>query len=353
MSTSQANSSLRHDAIDKPQFKNIRNFRSFATWARSKKISSRSKSIASKVDDAFEPAEDQASLSSNQPNRPYPGFRAEPQDATEDITGWDLDSFGADEESLDQLMGKALRIWLDKNKQKKNSERARSSRDNTERGGYTPTAVRQQHAAVSMFTNANNVRLRDTSINVYLQSSASSESPTGQLRFSGVVLMDAVGKEFTIPIEFAMSYETFDDAVRLLFRRNTMEARLQREYMEEGLYDFGVDEGQQVKILDDAANWSLVSPGTKITMRIILTQESTKDRRGQYKCPRPGCGVWNDRISDESSVDCKGCYGRFQISPGGQKLLDPRGTHSSERALLVLLRNIHLKAYEVHNFFSS
>ncbi|KAF9526820.1 hypothetical protein CPB83DRAFT_837120 [Crepidotus variabilis] len=246
------------------------------TPAVQSKIKFRSKSTSAKVGSHVQREEScEATSFCSWSSSPYCNFEGEFPDPMEDIVGWGLNSPGADEESFGRFMGQAL-----------------------------PRGI---------------VTIADQSTQIL------GSGPNGCDR-----------QKFTIPIEFAMSYETFDRAVKLLFRGDTMEARLQQNYVEKGLYDFGIDEGRRVKILNETDNWSLIGPGTNITMRVIQAQQSMLDRHGQYQCPRPGILIPRS----------KGCAGRFQISGGGEDLSNVWDNYPFE---LVLLRNIHLKTYEAQD----
>jgi len=140
--------------------------------------------------------------------------------------------------------------------------------------------------------------------------------------FTGVVLMDAIGKRYEMPIELAGSYEVcipdnirdanlplfhlhddeqiFENAIRLLFKNDTLEARVQRRYMEEGMYDLAIDGRDNVMAINGQQGWSEVQPGTTIVMRVILFQRVSTDVR-KYQCPR--CREWNYGSENSSSID--------------------------------------------------
>jgi len=140
--------------------------------------------------------------------------------------------------------------------------------------------------------------------------------------FTGVVLMDAIGKRYEMPIELAGSYEVcipdnirdanlplfhlhddeqiFENAIRLLFKNDTLEARVQRRYMEEGMYDLAIDGRDKVIAIKGQQDWPEVQPGTTITMRVILLQSQITNVR-RYQCPR--CRKWYYASENSSLID--------------------------------------------------
>jgi hypothetical protein len=132
-------------------------------------------------------------------------------------------------------------------------------------------------------------------------------------RISGIVLIDATGKEYAVSMDFAKSYEvcvqnamsysdtlpirllnniqTFAKAMALLLEGDKMEARIQRRYMKQGRFDLCIDQGTQIVPINGQSDWSNVEPGTKVVMRAILVREQLSNTQ-RFKCPR--CKAWND-----------------------------------------------------------
>ena len=130
-------------------------------------------------------------------------------------------------------------------------------------------------------------------------------------RITGVMLIDATGREREVSKDFAISYEVhvsmlrsplllhlpnnsqlFTKAIALFFEGDKMEARIQRHYMERGKFDLCIDQGTQVVQIDGEQDWSKVEPGTKVIMRAVLLREESYDVSGwEYQCPR--CETWN------------------------------------------------------------
>ena len=126
-------------------------------------------------------------------------------------------------------------------------------------------------------------------------------------RITGVVLIDATGRQYEVSMDFAKSYEvcvrgamsycdtlpfrvpnniqTFTKAMALLLEGDKMEARIQRRYMKQGRFDLCIDQGNQVVPISGQPDWSKVEPGTKVVMRAILAREQFTDTQ-RYKCPR-------------------------------------------------------------------
>ena len=72
--------------------------------------------------------------------------------------------------------------------------------------------------------------------------------------------------------------------VAVLFQRDSKEARIQRSYVEKGLYDLCIDNSMCVTQLT-SHEWSTiqVEAGTKIVMRVIIL-EQRRSQSAQYQC---------------------------------------------------------------------
>ncbi|KAG1860896.1 hypothetical protein F4604DRAFT_1929959 [Suillus subluteus] len=59
-------------------------------------------------------------------------------------------------------------------------------------------------------------------------------------------LIDATGHRHSISVNFCTSFEQFNSMLKVLFKCNSIEARIQRRYIESEQYDLSIDEGTQV-----------------------------------------------------------------------------------------------------------
>ncbi|KAG2111980.1 uncharacterized protein F5147DRAFT_835575 [Suillus discolor] len=134
-----------------------------------------------------------------------------------------------------------------------------------------------------------------------------------------VILVDATGHDHAIPVNFCTSFQQLNKMLQVLFECDSVEARIQKRYVEEGQYDLCIDDGRQVTRL---TSQSSIPAGTKIVMRVIFEQEMTSFSEFDYKCHF--CGAVN-HFPVESvmhslerqagcSIDCRVCKRRFQIS---------------------------------------
>ncbi|KAG1831017.1 hypothetical protein EV424DRAFT_1641313 [Suillus variegatus] len=61
-----------------------------------------------------------------------------------------------------------------------------------------------------------------------------------------VKLVDATGYEHPISVTFCTSFQQLNDMLQVLFKSESIEARIQRRYMEQGQYDLCIDDDKQV-----------------------------------------------------------------------------------------------------------
>ncbi|KAG1778196.1 hypothetical protein EV702DRAFT_1196615 [Suillus placidus] len=176
-----------------------------------------------------------------------------------------------------------------------------------------------------------------------------------------VTLIDATGHQHPIPVNFCTSYEQFNEMLKVLFKCNSIEAQIQRRYMESGQYDLCIDEGTQVTRLT-SNEWSRLEVGMKVVMRIIIEQQTTSSSGVSYKCP---CGAANTLGGGSimyslerqagSSIDCRKCGRRFQISRVSSREKQSTSTRSSSKvdsdhttdAGMDLIRNFHVQQSEI------
>ena len=102
------------------------------------------------------------------------------------------------------------------------------------------------------------------------------------------------------PFPYIANGQIFTDAIGLLFKNDTLEARLQRRYMHDGMYDLAIDGGDKVMAINEEPDWSEVQPGTTIILRVILFQGQSTDVT-KYQCPR--CRKWGYGSESSSSID--------------------------------------------------
>ncbi|KAG2049260.1 hypothetical protein BDR06DRAFT_961804 [Suillus hirtellus] len=164
-----------------------------------------------------------------------------------------------------------------------------------------------------------------------------------------VTLVDATGHDHAIPVNFCTSFQQLKKMLQVLFECDSIEARIQKRYVEEGQYDLCIDDGRQVTRLTSRSS---IAAGTKIVMRVIFEQETTSFSEFDYKCHF--CGAVN-HLPVESimhslerqagcSVDCRVCKRRFQISrdPYVKQSTHFRNNNSTEASD----EELHL----IHNF---
>ncbi|KAG2108632.1 uncharacterized protein F5147DRAFT_164951 [Suillus discolor] len=177
-----------------------------------------------------------------------------------------------------------------------------------------------------------------------------SVGPTSmQLTALGCVkIVDATGYEHPISVTFCTSFQQLNDMLQVLFKSESIEARIQRRYMEQGQYDLCIDDDKQVTRLT-SHKWPRIEAGTTIVMRVILEQETRP--KVEYQCHF--CGAVN-RIGAEHSlqrqagcsINCRVCKRRFQISRGKSSKRKTRscidyipGTEAETH----LIRNFHVQ----------
>lgn len=153
--------------------------------------------------------------------------------------------------------------------------------------------------------------------------------------------------------------------LQVLFECDSIEARIQKRYVEEGQYDLCINDGRQMTRLTSRSN---IAAGTKIVMRVIFEQETTSFSEFDYKCHfcgavnhfpvesvmhslerQAGCSVdWWVCLSPRGcrclTVRSRVCKRWFQISrdPHVQQSTQSRNSNSTEASD----EELHL----IHNF---
>ncbi|KAG1731345.1 uncharacterized protein EDB91DRAFT_1252217 [Suillus paluster] len=185
----------------------------------------------------------------------------------------------------------------------------------------------------------------------------------GTVALGCVTLVDATGHEHSISVNFCTSFQQINEMLQVLFKRDSIEAHIQRRYLDKGQYDLCIDEGTQVTRLT-SLRWSTIEAGTKIVMRVIIKQQMTLPSGVSYECHF--CGAVND-VRVESimyslqrragcSIDCRQCKRRFQISRVPSNVEQSAGsldvdTDDTTGAEMRLIRNFHVEETSVRNSF--
>jgi hypothetical protein len=148
-----------------------------------------------------------------------------------------------------------------------------------------------------------------------------------------VKLVDATDHLHAIPMDVCDSFERFNEQLQLLFKCNSDEARIQRQYMEEGRFDLCIDDDKQVTRLT-SHEWPSITAGTTIVMRVIF-ERRTSSSRDDYHCHF--CGAVNNidigailhSLLHQAgcSINCRKCKRQFEISLGN--FTAKRSTQSS------------------------
>ena len=74
----------------------------------------------------------------------------------------------------------------------------------------------------------------------------------------------------------------------VVFHSNSIQARVQRQYLETGQYSLSIDQNTEVTQLT-SDDWPSIEPGTKIVMSIVVKQQ--RERTESYQCYL--CKTWN------------------------------------------------------------
>ncbi|KAG1756100.1 hypothetical protein EDB19DRAFT_452031 [Suillus lakei] len=171
-----------------------------------------------------------------------------------------------------------------------------------------------------------------------------------------VTLIDATGHQHPISANFCASFEQFNEMLKVLFKCNSIEARIQRRYIENRQYDLCIDEGTQVTQLT-SKEWSILEAGMTIVLRVVIEQQMTSSSEVSFKCPcgtvnTPGVGSIMNSLERQAgcSIDCRACKRRFQIShvptiaeQSARLYIDPDHTTDTE---MDLIRNFYVQQIE-------
>ncbi|KAG1906255.1 uncharacterized protein F5891DRAFT_1182502 [Suillus fuscotomentosus] len=160
-----------------------------------------------------------------------------------------------------------------------------------------------------------------------------------------VKLVDATGYEHPISVTFCTSFQQLNDMLQVLFKSESIQARTQRRYVEQGQYDLCIDDDKQVTRLT-SHEWPRFEAGMTIVMRVILKQETQPDV--EYQCHF--CDAVNRTGAEHSlqagcSINCRVCKRRFQISRGYSSKRETQSCvdHIPRTELEDLIRNFHVQ----------
>ncbi|KAG1788894.1 hypothetical protein EV424DRAFT_1066676 [Suillus variegatus] len=157
-----------------------------------------------------------------------------------------------------------------------------------------------------------------------------------------VKLVDATGYEHAISVTCCTSFQQLNKMLQVLFECKSVEARIQRQYMEQGQYDLCIDDDKQVTRLT-SHEWPRIEAGTTIVMRIVFEEEI--DPQVEYQCYM--CGAVNriDSLQCEAgcSINCQICKRRFQISHEFGSKPKIQSSIDYTEAETHLIRNFHVQ----------
>ncbi|KAG2063558.1 hypothetical protein BDR04DRAFT_387274 [Suillus decipiens] len=101
---------------------------------------------------------------------------------------------------------------------------------------------------------------------------------TAAVKLGCVTLVDATGHEHAISLTFCTSFQQLNGTLQALFTCDSIEAQLQRQYMEQEQYDLCIDNDKQVTRLT-SHEWPSIEAGTTIVMRCCQSH-----RRQVFAC---------------------------------------------------------------------
>ncbi|KAI6099411.1 hypothetical protein EV401DRAFT_2034622 [Pisolithus croceorrhizus] len=137
-----------------------------------------------------------------------------------------------------------------------------------------------------------------------------------------VVVVDATGEEHNMLLEHCCSFEQLRGFLPgILSKCRPDKAHIQQWYIDREQYDFAIDNGTNITQLTREGDiWSTIQPGTKIVVRVIITELSMGFSTG-CRCQ---CGKWNevnvdqatavDALKNGFTITCYYCERRFQVT---------------------------------------
>ncbi|KAG2055176.1 hypothetical protein BDR06DRAFT_1020422 [Suillus hirtellus] len=168
---------------------------------------------------------------------------------------------------------------------------------------------------------------------------------TAAVTLGCVKLVDATGYEHAISVTCCTSFQQLDKMLQVLFECKSIEARIQRQYMEQGQYDLCIDDDKQVTRLT-SHEWPRIEAGTTIVMRIVFEEEMKF--QAEYQCYL--CGAVNRIDAKHSlqrqagcSINCRICKRRFQISHEYNSKPKTQSSINHTEAETHLIRNFHVQ----------
>jgi len=114
------------------------------------------------------------------------------------------------------------------------------------------------------------------------------------------VLIDAVGHEYKVPLEYCKSFQQLKDMLPVLIPPERSGASVQSRYITSGKFDFSIDEGKKVTLLTNDSNvWRNIGAGTRIVMRVIFERRAFFS--ATYECCL--CGAQNELVLSSNSSE--------------------------------------------------
>ena len=87
--------------------------------------------------------------------------------------------------------------------------------------------------------------------------------------------------------------------LQVIFQPDSIQARVQRRFLETGEYDLCIDHGTEVTRLT-SDRWPSIEVGTKIVMSMVVKQR--RDMQEAYQCHL--CKTWNNGSSTDDQETC-------------------------------------------------
>ncbi|KAI6042035.1 hypothetical protein EDC04DRAFT_1077284 [Pisolithus marmoratus] len=132
-----------------------------------------------------------------------------------------------------------------------------------------------------------------------------------------VIVVDATGLEHNMLVDQCNSLDLLNAFLPGILKQcQPDKAQIQQWYIDRGQYDFVIDNGTNVAQLTRESDiWPTIQPGTKIVMRVIITEVSRK-KSATHQCR---CGAWNNyeverALAQCCIITCYHCQRRYQIT---------------------------------------
>ncbi|KAI6016202.1 hypothetical protein EDC04DRAFT_546875 [Pisolithus marmoratus] len=132
-----------------------------------------------------------------------------------------------------------------------------------------------------------------------------------------VIVVDATGLEHNMLLDQCSSFDQLLAFLPGIIKQCPLENRpIQQWYIDRGQYDFVIDNGTNITQLTRECDiWSTIQPGTKIVMRVIITEVS-RTKSATHQCC---CGAWNNYEVEQALaqcyiITCYHCQRRYQFT---------------------------------------